>query len=126
MAKKLNLSPLVTKYYQDLLGKVIKFVEEHQGEKGYIDTQYIEKNVDRITIYRIDNYMQAIDFDLVGIRVVDGSLEVMTEVHSYGSVRVVFSEDDFKNEENWMDFYDEDILCIQSLFNIAECIEEYV
>lgn len=126
MAKKFNLSPLVSKYFESLLAKVIKFVEEHQGEKGYIDTRYIEKNASRITIYRIDNYMQAIDFDLVGIRVVDGCLEVMTEVHPYGSVRVVYSEDDFKNEENWTDFYDVDILCIQSLFNIAECIEEYV
>jgi len=126
MAKKNTLQSLTRKYYDDVMDKIIKFVEEHQGEKGYIDTQYFDKDVDRISIYHVDEYNQGIEFDLVAIRVREGRLEMITEVHSYGSVRVYYEEESLKNEENWLDFECEDILHFESLSSIADFIEEYV
>jgi hypothetical protein len=116
-----NLDPL----YEE----VVAYVKEHQGEKGYIDCQpFMEESGD--TIYAImydDDEWRGVEYYVYGVRVVDDDLEVLLEpiMNSY---RVTYAPDDFTNkdaEDKWFSVRWSDVYYIPTLFNIAECIEEY-
>lgn len=105
---------------------VCKFVKEHQGEKGYIDTQSDECD----TIYCIaysDFSSQGEENIVYGVRwnETEQDLEICYEPYMR-TYRVVYDEDAFKDAEwdsvKWSDA----VYYIPTIFNIAESIEEYV
>jgi hypothetical protein len=82
------------------------------------------------TIYAImydDDEWRGVEYYVYGVRVVDDDLEVLLEpiMNSY---RVTYAPDDFTNkdaEDKWFSVRWSDVYYIPTLFNIAECIEEY-
>lgn len=118
-----NLDPL----YEE----VVAYVREHQGEKGYIDCQP-SLNGDIIYCFVYDDYSaQGEERMVYGVRVEDGDLQICFEQYMR-TYQVVYDNATFKgeNEEDanaeWFSVKWSDVYYIQTLFNIAECIEEYV
>lgn len=127
-----NLDPL----YEE----VVAYVKEHQGEKGYIDCQPYQENFgDIIYTYEFMDFSGTYEERLVyGVRVVnteDGEdLEICFEpfMRTY---RLVYDEKAFKGEyegeeadanAEWYSVrWSDNVLYIPTLFNLAECIEEY-
>ena len=116
-----NLDPL----YEE----VVAYVKEHQGEKGYIDCQP-SLNGDIIYGFIYDDFSaQGEERMVYGVRVVDDDLEICFEQYMR-TYQVVYDDATFKgeNEEGgaeWMSVKWSDVYYIPTLFNIAECIEEY-
>ena len=116
-----NLDPL----YEE----VVAYVKEHQGEKGYIDCQPFQKESGD-TIYAImydDDERKGIEYYVYAVRVVDDDLEVLLEP-IMSSYRVTYTPDDFTDkdaEDKWFSVRCSDVYYIPTLFDIAECIEEY-
>ena len=117
-----NLDPL----YEE----VVAYVREHQGEKGYIDCQPYQEETGDI-IYGImydDEEWRGVEYYVYAVRVLNDDLEVLLEpiMRSY---KVTYAPEDFTsedNEERWYSVRWSDVYYIPTLFNIAECIEEYV
>lgn len=111
----LNLDPM----FNDLK----MYIEEHQGEKGYIDTQECSMK-DTIFGFMYNEDLETFEESVVyGVRVKDDDIEIILE-HSAMSYNVEYTDEDFKNAE-WVSLRWSDVLYIQTLFNIAENIEEY-
>ena len=111
---------------QTLHETIIKIVENHDG---LIHTQ--DQSCD--TIYSIE-YLSVDDAEIVertvmGIRVKDHDLQIFTENNSR-SCRIIVSENDLKNpefEDNWVSLKDScQVIYVQTLFNIAEFIKQYI
>lgn len=111
---------------QTLHETIIKIVENHDG---LIHTQ--DQSCD--TIYSIE-YLSVDDAEIVertvmGIRVKDHDLQIFTENNSR-SCRIIVSEDDLNNpefEDNWVSLKDScQVIYVQTLFNIAEFIKQYI
>ncbi len=112
--------------FDPLYEEVVAYVKEHQGEKGYIDCQ---PSLDGDIIYGFiyDNYeYRGVEKYVYAVRVVEDDLQVLLEDINIGYKIVYTNDEDFTSEDNdwysvrWSDVYD-----IPTLFNIAECIEEY-
>ena len=112
----------------EMYNDVVKFVREHQGEKGYIDCQPFQKE-SCDTIYAImydDDERKGIEYYVYAVRVVDDDLECLLEpvMNSY---RVKYASEDFTSEDSeWYSVRYSDVYYIPTLFDIAECIGEYV
>ena len=123
-----NLDPL----YEE----VCTYVKEHQGEKGYIDCQPYKENPGDI-IYTFEFADESGNFEermVYGVRWNEelNDLEICFEPYMR-TFRLVYDEDTFQGmcedpEDNaqwhsvrWSDV----VLYIPTIFNIAECIEEY-
>ena len=113
--------------FEPLFDEVVAYVREHQGEKGYIDTQ--NPKMDNIYTYNIDENGDAYEAKVHGVRVSDGEdgydLEAITEpvMRTY---ETVYSDEDFRSEEaEWESVRFSEMPYIHTLLNIAECIEEY-
>jgi hypothetical protein len=111
---------------------VTKFVEEHQGEKGYIDTQDPKND----TIYGFE-YSETtrcgMECKVVGVRVREYQEDSKTEkrlevalVYDALSYKVVYGDEDFQDENNWNDIQYSDVYYRETLLNILESIEEYI
>ena len=110
-----------------LYESVCRFISEHQGDKGYIDTQ----SDDYDPIQSIE-WNQDLELDvgmrIHGIRVVNDDLQVVSEMPHCGcSVPVVYGDEDFRNPDtDWKSVrYGEDIQYEATLLNIVEFIKEY-
>ena len=106
-----------------LYEKLVEYVKEHQGEKGYIDTQ--ECGMD--TIYGFGWNEETNRFEemmVYGVRVVNNDVEIILEPLS-DTYFVEYKDEDFKNAA-WYSLRWGDVLYVQNLFNIAELIWEYV
>ena len=128
-------SPFSIPNFDTLFDEVVAFVQKHQGEKGYIDTQ--DDTKDLIYTFNFDEVGDAYEAKVHGVRVVnydDGyDLEVVTEpiMRSY---RVVYDDECFRGvcesepEANaeWESVRWSDLPYVHTLLQIAECIEEYV
>ena len=115
-----------------LFDEVVAYVKEHQGEKGYIDCQPFSDEMSDIIygfIYEDfsgvgeEKYVYAVRWNEEW-----DDLEVLLEdiTRTY---RVVYKPEDFTskdNEDKWHSLRWSDVYYIPTLFNIAECIEEYV
>lgn len=114
-----NLDPL----YEE----VVAYVKEHQGEKGYIDCQPVQDEPGD-TIYGFiyeDDESRGVEKYVYGVRVVDDDLQVVLEDITL-TWRTVYAPEDFTSEEtDWYSVRWSDVYYIPTLFNIAECIEEY-
>ena len=114
----------------EMYNDVVKFVQENQGEKGYIDCQP-SHNYDTIYCFVYDDYSaQGEERMVYGVRVVDGDLEICFEQYMR-TYQVVYDDATFKgeNEEGgaeWFSVKWSDIYYIPTIFSIAESIWEYV
>lgn len=112
-----------------LYDEVVAFVKENQGEKGYIDCQPYQENPGDIIYTVVYNYESGWGEErmVFGVRVTNDEegedLEICYEpwMRTY---RTIYSEQDFK-EADWQSVRWSDVYYIHTLFNIAECIEEY-
>ena len=117
-----------------LYEEVVAYVQEHQGEKGYIDCQpYQENHGDIIYCFEYNDYSGWGEERMVyGVRVEDGELQICFEpfMRTY---RLVYDDKTFNGENDdeeanakWYSVRWSDIVYyVPTLFNIAECIEEY-
>lgn len=103
---------------------LLQFLKEHQGEKGYFRTD--DESADTIWGFIYDEGEQrGIEMQVVGVRESDGSIEVFVG-DSALTYRVEYTEDDFKNDENWYDLKFSDVYYPETLFRICEVIEQYI
>lgn len=113
----------------NLFKKTCEFVKGHQGEKGYIETQ----NDDCDTIFTLvyfESEFQAKEMRVHGVRVnpTNDDLEIVYDNDVTGSLRIEYSEEDFKSKDaEWESVRWSDVVYyVLTIFNIAEFIEEYV
>jgi hypothetical protein len=107
-----------------LYEEVVAYVKEHQGDKGYIDCQ---PSLNGDIIYGIvydDFSRMGLEKYVYAVRVVDNDLEVLLEDITL-TYRVVYKQEDFEKADGWMSVRWSDVYYVHTLFNIAECIEEY-
>ena len=109
-----------------LYEKTKEFVKNHQGEKGYIDTQ--DERLDTITAIVYDGeYGYASENKVHGVRVNPESddLEICYEPIMV-TYKVEYRDEDFKSAE-WETVRNGDCVnYIPTIFAIAESIEEYI
>lgn len=109
---------------------VCKFVKENQGEKGYIDCQPYQENAgDIIYTYEFMDFSGTYEERMVyGVRMVNTEegedLEICYEPYMR-TYRTVYQDTDFKEAEWESVKWSDAVLYIPTIFNIAECIEEY-
>lgn len=112
--------------FTSLYEQVKEFIENNQGDKGYINVQ----NDDCDTIYAVvytDDYTMY-DARVKGVRVAHDQIEIVYELDSLYT-RIVWSDDDFKNadEDEWEPIYwSETVHFIPTLVSIADAIEQYI
>lgn len=99
------------------------FVKENQGDKGFICTE--DNRCDTIWAYVYDDTLTSIhEFQIKAVRVKDNRLEVLYDISQ------IYYEDEMvriQSEDEWYDVQCADlILYVPTIFNIAECIQEYV
>lgn len=114
--------------FDPLYDEVVAYVREHQGEKGYIDTQ--DPTLDTIYTFNIDELGDAYECKVHGVRVKDygpdegEDLEVITEPLMRTYV-VEYGDEDFRTSEEWESVRWSELPYINTLLAIAESIEEY-
>ena len=99
------------------------FVMEHQGDKGFICTE--DNGGDTIWTYVYDDTLSSIhEFQIKAIRVKNNRIEILYDLSQ------IYYEDEMvkiQSEDEWYDVqYADLILYVQTIFNIAECVQEYV
>ena len=116
---------------------VCKYVREHQGEKGYIDVQPYQENPGDIIYTFVYNEMSAWGEErmVYGVRWNEEAkdLEICFEPYMR-TYRTIYDEKSFKGEwtgedadanAEWYSVKWSDVDYVPTIFNIAECIEEY-
>lgn len=125
----------------ELYNKVLAKIKNLQGNKGYIDTQNDPINPkDSMYFYGYTDLMnyQVAEGRIVGVRAVENRVEILG--YTCGTYTIYFNEDSFReasqNYDNGVDTDEWDscwqpikgneiIILAQTLFSIAEVIEEY-
>lgn len=106
---------------------LLSFIRLHQGERGFINTEaHGDDGITGDILYALvwDGYeYDYTEKEVKAVRAKGNSIEVIADFHNVrwddGSIAGA-------KDEDWMDIhYDERILFIQTLFNIAENIREY-
>ena len=113
--------------FDELYNATYEYIKEHQGEKGYIDTQ--DEACDNISAYVYDECMGcAVEMRVHGVRanIESEDIEIVYEpiMRTY---RIEYSDEDFKSEEaEWKTIRWGDIVYYSpTLLDIAENIHEY-
>ena len=110
--------------FDELYKQTCDFVREHQGEKGYIDTNNEDGKND--TIYGIFcGYEGIMEIKIHGVKCNGENLLIVWEVVTNDSLKIIFSDEDFK-DAIWENVRYGDYLYHYTLMNIAEAIHEYV
>ena len=116
-----------------LYDEVVAFVKEHQGEKGYIDCQpYMEEPGDIIYCFVFSDFSgQGEERMVYGVRVENDDLQICFEP-DMRTYRTIYDDDVFQGKcedldanAEWYSVKWSDVYYVPTLFNIAECIEEY-
>lgn len=99
------------------------FIRENQGDKGFICTE--DNRCDTIWTYVYNDTLTSIyEYQVKAVRVKNNRLEVLYDLSQ------IFYEDEMvkiQSEDEWYDVqYADLILYVPTIFNIAECIQEYV
>lgn len=112
--------PNIDAFYDE----VRDYIAEHQGEKGYIDTQDEKCCTIRAFVYNYEEF-RGVEMKVHGVRVKDGSIQVVLEYEPLHG-EIVYDDEDFKDAD-WEDIKDSDyVYYYHTLFEIADFIEEYV
>jgi hypothetical protein len=100
------------KINEEAIKKVIEFVNRHNGE---IDTDNAWRHYDTLYAYvfdeSVDHYR---DFEVDKVKVEDGTL----------FLHVIWEEYDY--EDNWYSINGGMVLVAPTLYNLCECLVEYV
>lgn len=103
------------------------FLQEHQGEKGYFRTD--DDGYDSIWGFEYNyDVQQGIEKRVLGVRYNENNeneIEVFFAPESL-TYFVTYTEDDFKNEDNWESLRFSDVYFRDTLLNILDFIEEYI
>lgn len=108
------------KAMEKLYAKVVKYVQA-RGE--YIDTQNAKRECDPIYAYKINDDDTVEEYNVFGVRVIDGELQIALE-HRYNNQywdAYEFEQRDWECAAPNSD----SILYAQTLLSIADSIEEY-
>ena len=110
----------------EMYNDVVKFVQEHQGERGYIDCQpSLNGDIIYGFIYE-DGESRGVEKYVYAVRVVEDDLQVVLEDICL-TWRTIYQPEDFTSEDtDWYSVRWSDVYYIPTIFNIAECIGEYV
>lgn len=127
MAKKETLPYELVPNLDKLYKTTCEYVKNHQGKKGYIDTQ--AKDCDSIygMVYEEENY-RGVEVDIKGVRYNEeiNELEVVYEYIFYPTF-IEYTEESFADEEKWIPIrYNDIIYYVYTLLQIAESIHQYV
>ncbi len=107
-----------------LADKLAKFIIKHQEGKGYIDTQ--DSDNDTIYAFVYDEISgQGTEVLVNGVRHDGDGIEIVYE-HISRTIDIEYSDEDFKNDDNWVPISWSDVYYRETLMNIAESIEQYV
>ena len=109
----------------DVLYEGIKnYILRYQGKKGFVSTQNLRKSPICCLDY-VDG--QNVEYKIHGIRVKDGSLEILFDCDNVGFNNIEYQVADFNSPDaDWRSLRDGEILYPQTLLNIAEEIDSYV
>ena len=123
MTLPVDLIPNLDELYE----ATCKYVKKHQGKKGYIDTQ--DEDYDQIYAIVYDgDFGCGVEARVLGVRYSEeyDTLEI-AYVPILNSIRLLYQEKDFNDDENWYPvIYSDIVYYIPTLINIAEVIDEYV
>ena len=103
--------------------KVCEFVKKNQGRKGYIATQDEYCDDIRCLCYNDEEGIN-MEYRVHGVRFKDDDLQIIYEPITI-STRIVYSDEDFKDESKWKSIFNEKICYFYTLFNIATFIDAY-
>ena len=110
--------------FDNLYNATVNFVRDHQGDKGYIDTQGDEDTIS--TIIFDDESGRGVEEEVHGVRVTeDGDLQIVCEPFMR-TVNIEYTDEDFKNDDNWHSIRYSDVYYVFTLIDIASYIHEYV
>lgn len=150
MSKISKISEQIGKNFSQLHYAVMDYIEKHQNEKGYINTQNGEN--DTMYFYAYNDYEVGAENSLVegricAIRVHGGSIQILGTIHNnltFGeadieqATRLTDNIDNANGELNpyltisgewetyWQDIYGGDtMIYAQTLLSIGESIEQY-
>jgi hypothetical protein len=117
--------------FNELYSKTMEFIREHQGEKGYINTQ--DDSCD--TIYAIvfdEGQEMAVEMEVAGVKVEENEIYVRC-VPILRTYHITLTDEDFKRDnegdggyDEWMSLMWSDVYWAHTLIDIAESIHEYV
>jgi len=103
------------------------FIKKHQGKKGYIDTQDVNKDMIFCLFIAYTNGGATEEDRVHGVRVKDDDIQVLFDTDTSGFENIQYADDDFRKEDaNWYSIRNSEVLYVHTLFSIAESIEEYV
>lgn len=111
-----------------LYNAVRDFIKEHQGEKGYINVQDKSKDTIYAVAYEDLDYYTLCEGRVKAIRVKDDEIEIIYENEPY-YINTVWTDEDIRDadENDWeLVLGSEKVFCTQTLYSIAENIDEYV
>lgn len=119
-----NKNPFCIPDLTPMYERVKEFVKEHQGEKGYILTDNEEN--DTIWTFVYNDMMNSVsEFEVKAVRVKNNMLQIL-----YDDSYTKYKEDDISDsdEYDWSNDiqYDDCVYYIQTIFSLAESIQEYV
>ena len=119
-----NKNPFCIPDLTPMYEKVRDFVKEHQGEKGFIFTDNEEN--DTIWTFIYNDMMNTVsELEVKAVRVKYNVLQIL-----YDDSYTTYKESDVvdKDECDWSNDirYDDSVYYIQTIFSIAESIQEYV
>lgn len=109
---------------------VVDLVRQSQGAKGYIDTQDTDHTTIYAYVYDYDAF-EAREMRVHGVRVNadNGDLEIIFDTdNTPRRMSITYGDEDFRSHDaDWRSVrYDESVFYVQTIFNIAECIPEYI
>lgn len=125
---------VVQNQIRDLYKMVLGYTMMNQGNKGYINTQAVDGKDDIFAdVLQLgqngSNGATRIEKYVYGLKVgEDGNLYIATEyVEQETEQKVVWTEEDFQDEKNWVKFTDpnNNIVAFTTLLCICDVLEQY-
>ncbi len=111
---------------QQLYDTTLAFIKKHQGKKKFINTQDFSKDDIYCFAWNEDSF-QYEEYIVHAIRAVYQEIELIYEKNCVGSCVITHTPEDLVSKDaNWKKLRLSNILYVQSLFNIAEHIDQYV
>lgn len=109
--------------FDNLYGKVCKFVKKNQGRKGYIATQDKYCDAIRCLCYNEKEGINT-EYQVHGVRFSNDELQIVYAPITI-TTRIEFTDEDFKDESNWLSINHENVCYFYTLISIATSIDAY-
>ena len=109
--------------FDNLYGKVCKFVKKNQGRKGYIATQDKYGEDIRCLCYNDEEGINT-ECRVHGVRFSNDELQIVYAPITT-TTRIEFTDEDFKDESKWFSINHENVCYFYTLISIATSIDAY-